>query len=94
MWLGYWCAVINKVDDILRRIEDLIDGRQLLSLREQILADCHVLIQELQIRRMQDLEKAAIIVEKFDVNAKTVVGKMMAEQRKADVAAKIRALKE
>lgn len=86
--------MINKVDDILRRIEDLIDGRQLLSLREQILADCHVLIQELQIRRMEDLEKAAIIVEKFDVNAKTVVGKMMAEQRKADVAAKIRALKE
>lgn len=86
--------MINKVDDILRRIEDLIDGRQLLSLREQILADCHVLIQELQIRRMEDLEKAAIIVEKFDVNAKTVVGKMLAEQRKADVAAQIRALKE
>ena len=79
--------------DLLTRIENVIDGRTLLSLREQLLADCYEEIKALQTRRIEDLEKAAKIVEDFDVDGKTVVGKIRIADRKKQIAEKIRGLK-
>lgn len=79
--------------DLFARIEDVLSGRSLLSLREQLLDECYQEIKSLQARRVADLEKAAKIVEDFDVEGKTVVGKIRIADRKKQIAAQIRELK-
>jgi hypothetical protein len=84
---------LSALTDLLARIESVIDGRALLSLREQLLADCYEQIKSLQERRIADLEKAAKIVEEFEVDGKTIVGKIRIADRKKQIAAQIRELK-
>ena len=84
---------MSVLTDLLAKIEDVLNGRSLLSLREQLLDECYQEIKSLQARRLDDLEKAAKIVEDFNVGAKTVVGKMQVQARKDAIVAQIRELK-
>jgi uncharacterized protein YwgA len=79
--------------DILKRIGAVLDGRSLYSRHEQLLADARHEIAELRLSKHKAIEDAAKIVENFDIENKTVVGRMRLAQRKAAIAAEIRKLK-
>lgn len=64
------CSIMTKIDNILARIAEILDGRTLLSLREQLLVDCADEIIRLRKSKLEAIDKAAEIVETTISNEK------------------------
>lgn len=77
---------------LLQRLKIMVRGRRMLNAHEQIVSECIDEIERLQSQRRKDLEMAAKVVEDYEVPTKTIVGKIRVDDRKRDIASKIRDL--
>ncbi len=87
-------AIMTRIENLLSRIADVLDGRSLFSQREQLLSDCRDEILILRRERNKLIEEAAQIVENFETVNNHVVSRMRVAARKAAIAAEIRKLKD
>lgn len=61
---------MTKTDNLLERIAEILDGRTLLSLREQLLVDCVDEIFRLRKSRLDVIDQAALIIERSSLKDK------------------------
>lgn len=61
---------MTKTDNLLERIAEILDGRTLLSLREQLLVDCVDEIFRLRKSRLDVIDQAASIIERTSLKDK------------------------
>ena len=61
---------MTKTDNLLERIAEILDGRTLLSLREQLLVDCVDEIFRLRKSRLDVIDQAVSIIEKTSLKDK------------------------
>jgi hypothetical protein len=87
-------AIMTRIENLLSRIADVLDGRSLFSQREQLLSDCRDEILILRRERNKLIEQAAQIVENYETVNNHIVTKMRVAARKAAIAQAIRELKE
>jgi hypothetical protein len=83
----------NMTITLLNRLKNVLRGRTFLDPNGQLILECKEEIERLERQRIIDLERAAQIVEDFDADGKTVVGRLRIAARKAEIAEKIRDLK-
>jgi protein-tyrosine-phosphatase len=80
--------------DILKRIKTKLGSRSTQNHYEEMLSDAAAEITELRRDNKELVEKAAKIVEDYEVHDPYVVGKMKIKARREAMAAQIRALVE
>ena len=78
--------------DILKRIKTKLGSRSTQNHYEEMLSDAAAEITELRRDLKELVEKAAKIVEEYEVHDPYVVGKMKIKARREAMAAQIRAL--
>jgi uncharacterized coiled-coil DUF342 family protein len=78
--------------DILKRIKTKLGSRSTQNHYEEMLSDAAAEIAELRRDLKELVEKAAKIVEEYEVHDPYVVGKMKIKARREAMAAQIRAL--
>ena len=78
--------------DILKRIKTKLGSRSTQNHYEEMLSDAAAEITELRRDNKELVEKAAKIVEEYEVHDPYVVGKMKIKARREAMAAQIRAL--
>jgi hypothetical protein len=78
--------------DILKRIKTKLGNRSTQNHYEEMLSDAAAEITELRRDNKDLIEKAAKIVEEYEVHDPYVVGKMKIKARREAMAAQIRAL--
>lgn len=76
---------MTRADNLFERIAEILDGRTMLSLREQLLVDCLDEIIRLRKSRSDVVDQAVAIVERTNLkDKKTAAIKAIKELKELD----------
>jgi len=76
---------MTRTDNLFERIAEILDGRTMLSLREQLLVDCLDEIIRLRKSRSDVVDQAVAIVERTNLkDKKTAAIKAIKELKELD----------